>query len=61
MNATIKVTEAPAYTRKKYEATLVEWDLGIPVGYGDTIQEALEDFIESWELKFDESPKYKWS
>lgn len=57
----VKVTESPAYTRQKFEATLVEWDLGTPIGYGNTIQEALEDFIESWELHYDEQPNYNWS
>ena len=60
---TIKVIvkDAPHYTRKKFFATLSDWDLGIPIGYGNTIQEALEDFIESWELHYDEKPNYKWS
>ena len=57
----VTVTEAPAYTRQKFQATLSEWDLGVPIGYGQTIQEALEDFIESWELHYDEEPKYTWS
>lgn len=55
------VTEAPAYTRQKFQATLKEWDLGTPIGYGETIREALEDFIESWELQYNEKPNYKWS
>jgi hypothetical protein len=60
---TIKVIvkEAPFYTRQKFFATVAEWDLGIPIGYGSSIQEALENFIESWEMKYNEHPKYLWS
>lgn len=46
---------------KRYSATLEEWDLGVPFGDGDTIQEALEDFLELYEMKYDEIPKFKWS
>lgn len=58
---TVKVTEAPAYTRQKFQATLEQFDEGVPIGYGQTIQEAIEDFLEDWELHFDEQPKFKWS
>lgn len=57
---TIIVTAAEPYTRTKFKATLAEWDLGIPIGYGETIQEALDIFLESWEMKFEEVPNYKW-
>jgi hypothetical protein len=57
----VTVTNAPAYTRKKFQATLTEWDLDAPIGYGDTIQDALQDFINSWELKHNEQPNFTWS
>lgn len=60
-SVTVTVTEAPVYTRQRFQATLTQWDLGVPIGYGNTIQEALESFLESWELHFDEQLNYKWS
>lgn len=54
---TIKVS--PGYL-KRFTATLESWDLGVPLGDGDTIQEAIENFLELWECKFDETPTYKW-
>lgn len=30
------------------------WDLGDPIGYGSTRENAIQDFIESWLLKYDE-------
>lgn len=60
MKRIIRIDQAPPYTRKKFQAYTEEWDLDSPIGYGDTIQEALEDFIESWELRYDVTPKYTW-
>ena len=57
----VTVTEAPPYTRQKFQATLTEFDEGVPIGYGETIVEALEDFLESWEMKYNETLTYKWS
>lgn len=54
---TIKVYTGYA---RKFTATLEDWDLGIPFGDGDTIQEAIDNFLEAWEMKFDETPNYKW-
>jgi hypothetical protein len=31
-----------------------DWDLGDPLGYGSTLEKALEDFIGWAELKYDE-------
>lgn len=56
----IKVTRAPEYTRQQFQATLSEWDLGIPIGFGDTVQEALEIFLESWEMKYGQPCNYIW-
>lgn len=56
----IKVESAEPYTRQMFKATLESWDCGIPIGYGDSIQEAIEIFLEAWEMKFDETPNYKW-
>lgn len=30
------------------------WDLGHPIGSGDSIDEAISDFKSSWELTYDE-------
>lgn len=54
---TVKVEDAPPYTRARYQATLTDWDWGIPIGYGNTIQEALESFLD----QYDEPINYKWS
>lgn len=56
----IKVQRAPEYTRQQFQATLSEWDLGVPIGYGDTIQEALDIFLESFEMKYNQLPNYIW-
>lgn len=56
----VTVKEAPNYTRQKYQATLTEWDHGVPIGYGETIQDALEAFLESWEMKYNQQLNYKW-
>ena len=47
-------------TLKNYEVSVKDWDLGYPFGDGDTIEEAIDDFIQWWECKFDETPKYRW-
>lgn len=57
----VTVCEAPPYTRANFQATLKDWDGGVPIGYGKTIQEAIENFLEDWELKYDEQLNYKWS
>ena len=31
------------------------WDLGAPLGYGSTPESAVMDFIDSWELKYNET------
>jgi hypothetical protein len=31
-----------------YQCTLEEYDLGVPIGSGATIQEAIDDFLESY-------------
>lgn len=56
----IKVTRAPEYTRQQFQATLQDYDYGIPIGYGDTIQEALDIFLESFEMKYNQLPNYIW-
>ena len=56
----IKVTKAPEYTRQQFQATLSEWDLGMPISYGKTIPEVIEDFLDSYEAKFNVRPQYKW-
>ena len=34
-----------------------DWDLGSPIGNGETLEAALEDFEASYECKFDEEVK----
>ena len=34
-----------------YQCTLEEWDLGITIGYGECIEDAIDDFISSWQDK----------
>ena len=49
----------PGYM-KKFQATAEAWDLGFPVGDGNTIREALEDLEEMYFLKFNEKLIYTW-
>jgi hypothetical protein len=44
----------------QWEAFSEDYDKGDPIGYGRTIPEALEAFEESFLLKNDVQPKYKW-
>lgn len=45
-----------------YTCTLKEWYFGIPFGEGKTIQDAIEDFLDYWQMKFgEEINNYKWS
>ena len=37
-----------------YKVIKKDWDLGDPYGVGATLERALEDFISSAELKYDE-------
>ena len=54
----LKVT---ARNYRRFQCTIDAWDIGIPIGDGNTIQEAIEDFLQMWECKYDELPNYKWS
>lgn len=36
------------------------YEPGCPIGYGRTLREALEDYEEMYELKYDETPTYQW-
>ena len=56
----IKVSECsgwPFPSVCKWEATLADWDLGVPFGRGDTIQDAIEEFL----FTLPEGTKFKWS
>lgn len=45
----------------KYEAVPDDYEPGIPIGYGRTIEEAIEDLLESWTMKYDvEVLKFTW-
>ena len=57
----VKVEAAEIYTRQNFVAYKEDWDLGDPIAYGMTIREALENFLEACELRYDEIPNYKWS
>lgn len=60
-NPTMKTLElkiSPAYIG--LQCTLEDWDLGVPIGYGKTVQDAIESFLESWTLHFDYRPSYNW-
>ena len=43
-------------TKTLWQCTLLEWDLHVPFGYGNSIQEAIEDYFSN----FDVTPKYSW-
>lgn len=62
MNHILRVDAAPPYTRKRFQVYTEGWDLDQLIGYGDTIPEAIEDFLECWEMKYDEQLlNYKWA
>lgn len=45
----------------KFNALPDDYEPGVPIGYGATIQDAIESLLESYELKFDSQPlTYKW-
>ena len=60
LTETIQLTVCPGYY-KRFQCTVDPWDIGMPIGDGNTIQEAIEDFLQMWECKYDELPNYKWS
>jgi len=65
----IKVSEPWPSTKSKpmYQATLSEWDLGVPIGDGSTIQDAIDSFLDAyWDIWVGWNPdsseiNYKWS
>lgn len=47
----VQVTNCPI----NYTVTEADgWDLGRPIGNGATLEDAMNDFKSSWQLKFDE-------
>lgn len=60
MNDTLQL-KISAGNYKRFQCTLESWDLGVPIGDGNTINEAIEEFIDLWEMKHNETPKFKWS
>ena len=46
----VQVTNCPA----NFLVSETEYDLGRPTGNGSTLERAIEDFKESWMMKFDE-------
>lgn len=44
----------------RFKALPDDYEPGVPIGYGRDIQSAIESLIESWELKFDVTPTFKW-
>lgn len=46
----------------KWSCTLLQYDMGDPVGYGKTIPRAIDDFMEMWLLVTDEElSTFKWN
>jgi hypothetical protein len=39
---------------QNFQVSEIEWDLGHPIGNGATLEEALEDFRQMYECKYDE-------
>lgn len=56
---TILIKVYVGYARK-FTATLEAWDLGMVWGDGDSIPEAIEDFLDNYEAKFNVRPEYRW-
>lgn len=49
------------YPLGAWSAQPLDYDMDDPIGYGDTIQEAIAAFIETWNDKgFKEITNYKW-
>jgi len=49
------------YPLGTWSAEPLDYDLDSPIGYGRTISEAIDSFIESWESKFGkEIIEYVW-
>lgn len=54
------------YMTGTWQCTLKDWDLGVPIGMGNTIQESIDDFLEIVVSNKDIEPKhlqhqYTWS
>ncbi len=44
-----------------WSAEPLDYDMDSPIGYGKSISEAIEAFLESWEMRFNEEIKgYSW-
>lgn len=54
----------PIPTKIRWQIIEVGYEPGRPIGYGATIQEAIDDFLVWFECKYDvaiEEIKYSWS
>lgn len=59
----LKLVLRHSYYHNTFECTLEEYDLGEPIGYGNSIQEAIDQYLEFKEHKTDVPAgmlMYKW-